>query len=181
VGDLTIFLVLLFLSTNFLIFTLGADIRMKSRLLGPTITFGILQLIMFMTGWGLARLISPLLEQSTFVVYQAIILFIGAKRVFKSITIKAQNRSYEIVHVLDAVMLSVAVGVDALIIGLGFGAVDIGFGKSIGFLFPLTLLMALTGTGIKRRRNVKNNGRFTEMASGLFMLALGIFILVTIS
>jgi len=180
VENLTIFLILLVLSSNFLTFTLGAEIRMKSRLLGPTITFGIFQLIMFMTGWGLARLIAPLLEQSIFVVYQAIILFIGAKRIFRSITIKSQNRYYEIVHVVDAVMLSVAVGVDALIIGLGYGAVEIDFGKSIGFLFPLTLLMALTGIGIKRKWGDKNNGRFVELASGIIMLLLGIIVMIRI-
>lgn len=178
--NITIFILLLVLSSNFLVFTLGADIRMKSRLLGPTITFGILQLVMFMSGWGLARLIAPLLDQSTFVVYQAIILFIGAKRIFRSITIKSQNRYYEIVHVVDAVMLSVAVGVDTLIMGLGFGAVEIGFGKSIGLLFPLTLLMALTGIGIKRQWDDKNNGRFVELTSGIIMFALGIIVMITI-
>ena len=153
---------------------------MKSRVLGPTLIFGIVQIVMFMTGWGLARLISPLLDEFTFVVYQAIILFIGVKRIFRFFTIKSENRYYQIVHVADAVMLAVAVAVDALIIGLGFGALDITFSKSIGFLFPLTLLMALIGIVSKRKWGSKYNGRIVELSSGLLMLALGIFILITI-
>lgn len=178
--NITIFLILMVLSANFLSFTLGVEIRMKSRVLGPTLTFGIVQIVLFMTGWGLARLISPLLEEYTFVVYQAIILFVGVKRIFRFATIKSENRYYQIVHVADSVMLGVAVAVDALIIGLGFGALDIGFSKSIGLLFPLTLLMALIGIGIRRKRGSRFNGRFVELGSGLLMLALGIFILITI-
>ena len=171
---------MLALSTNFLSFTMGTEVKMKSRVLGPTIAFGIVQFLMFMIGWGLINLIAPLLESSTHVIYQVIILFLGIKRLFRYFTVKAEARAFQLVHVVDAVTLAIAVAVDALIIGLGMGAVDIDFGRAVSLLVPLTILMSLIGMGVQRKNQNTNNGRSWELVSGLVLLAIGVYLLTTI-
>ncbi|MCF8232658.1 MAG: manganese efflux pump MntP family protein [Bacteroidales bacterium] len=177
---LIVFLIMLAISTNFLSFTLGTEVRMKSRVLGPTIAFGVVQFLMFMIGWGLINLIAPLLESSTHVIFQVIVLFLGIKRIFRFFTVKTEARAFQLVHIVDAITLSIAVAVDALIIGLGMGAIDIHFGRAIGLLVPLTILMSLIGIGFRRKNQSKDNGRSWELISGLILLALGVYFLTTI-
>lgn len=174
------FLVLFVLSGNFLAFTLGTDVKMKSRVLGPTLTFGILQLFMFMIGWGIARLLAPLMETMTIGAFHAIVLFIGIKRIFRFFTVKKESRNFQIVHVFDAISLAIAVGVDALIMGLGFGIAHIPYGRPLIFLFLLTVLMALIGIGYRRKYESNNNGKNVELVSGVFMLAIGVLLMINI-
>lgn len=169
-------LLALTVSVNFFTFSQDADFNLKGSVLTPVITFVILQLVLFVVGWGLAQLLGGLLEGNENTIYPALLAVIGLKRVARVFTTKKEARSFVVRNMFFLAGLSLAVAIDSLIFGLGFGLAGNGTGYMMLMLILTTLFTGLAGIFIKQR-NTKSFGRAGELMSGLLILAMAIFIL----
>lgn len=167
------------LSVNFLTLSLGAEFRLKSKIIGAASVFVIVQLILFMIGWGLARLLLPMLTGHETLLLHSILLFTGLKRIVRAFTVKKQARNFQLVHIFDVMGVSAAVATDAMIFGLAFGMITASPVNLIFILAALTFFMGITGIYLRSKKARTNTGMVSEFLSGLFILIINIFILLT--
>lgn len=176
--NILIYGIILTLSTNFLTFALGTEIRIKNKITVPLITFGLIQFLLFYVGWGLGSIIENMIPPYYQFVTAAIVMFIGVKRILKYFTVKENARKFRIDHIFDAVGLSVAVAIDALILGLGLSLkYSQSFVMAI-FLFVMTLLFGLMGIIVHQRKGCSNRGRIVELVSGIVLFVLGNILII---
>lgn len=170
---------MLLLSVNFLTLSLGAEFRLKSKIIGAASVFVIVQLLLFMIGWGLARLLLPMLAGHETLLLHSILLFTGLKRIVRAFTVKKQARNFQLVHIFDVMGVSTAVATDAMIFGLAFGMITPNPVNLIFILAALTFFMGVTGIYLRSKKLRTNTGMASELLSGLFILVINIFILFT--
>ncbi len=170
---------MLLLSVNFLTLSLGAEFHLKSKVIGAASVFVIVQILLFMIGWGLARLLLPMLTGHETLLLHSILLFTGLKRIVRAFTVKKQARNFQLVHIFDVMGVSAAVATDAMIFGLAFGMMTSNPVNLIFILAALTFFMGVTGIYLRHKKERAGAGRAAEFLSGLFILAINIFILIT--
>lgn len=169
------FLLALGISTNFFTFAQNSELQPKDRVLAPVITFVLMQIILFIIGWGLAQLLGGLVEGNEQVLYTALLVVIGLKRIVRFFTVKKEARGFVIREMFSLAGLSLAVAIDSLIFGLGFGLAASGAGYMILLLVLATLFSGLAGIFLKQR-NTKSYGATAELISGFLILTVAIFV-----
>ena len=167
------FVLALGISMNFFTFAQNSEMQLKGRTLAPVITFVLMQIILFVIGWGLAQLLGGLVEGNEQILYTALLAVIGLKRIVRFFSAKKEAQSFVIREMFSLAGLSLAVAIDSLIFGLGFGLAASGAGYMILLLILATLFTGLAGIFMKQR-NPKSYGPLAELISGFLILALAI-------
>jgi putative Mn2+ efflux pump MntP len=167
------FVLALSISINFFTFAQSTEFKLKGRALAPVITFMLMQIILFVIGWGLAQLLAGLVEGNEQTLYTALLAVIGLKRLLRYFTTKKEARSFVVREMFSLAGLSLAVAIDSLIFGLGFGLAMSGAGYMVLLLILATLFTSLAGILLKQR-NSKSYGAIAELISGFLILAVAI-------
>jgi putative Mn2+ efflux pump MntP len=138
--------------------------------------FGLFQFIMPVVGWLAGSTIEPLIRQIDHWAAFGLLAFVGGRMVFSS-------RRPEEAQTTDPsrgwtlVLLSIAVSIDALAVGLSLGLIGIGVGYPAFLIGITTGVLSLVGLrlGMTAGRRL---GRPVELLGGLVLVGIGLRILV---
>lgn len=109
-------------------------------------------------------------------VFLGIILLLVAKMLMETFSKQRREASYDIAHMGTTMLLAVALGMDALIAGMGFGFLDdisTAWLKAALPLFVLVFLFAYLGVMLGRRK-VEVKQRRWNLFAVLFVLAVAL-------
>jgi len=138
--------------------------------------FGLFQFIMPVIGWLLGATIQPLVRSYTDWIAFVLLVSVGIHMIYTSL-FGATNRSNDPSRGWTMVLLSVAVSVDALVVGISLGVLG------IFVWYPAILIGVVTGVlslvGLRVGRIVgKKFGKPVEIIGGLVLIGIGLRILL---
>ncbi|HUI88494.1 MAG TPA: manganese efflux pump MntP family protein [Anaerolineales bacterium] len=138
--------------------------------------FGLFQFIMPVIGWMLGTTIEPLIRNYSDLVAFGLLAFVGMRMIYSSLRDADENRLNDPSRGWTLVLLSVAVSVDALAIGLSLGVLG------VFVWYPAILIGVVTGVlslvGLRIGRVVgRKFGKPVEIIGGLVLIGIGLRIL----
>jgi manganese efflux pump family protein len=139
--------------------------------------FGLFQGAMPIAGWMVGSSLLWLIKPVDHWIAFAILAFIGTKMIWQSLRNEEQNNTLDIRNFSVLISLSVATSIDALITGVSFGFIRVNILEAVSIIAAVTFLVTLTGARLGRRITFLS-ARWTELAGGLVLIAIGIKILV---
>jgi putative Mn2+ efflux pump MntP len=139
--------------------------------------FGLFQFIMPVMGWLLGMTIEPLIRNYADWIAFGLLTFIGLRMIYSSVFGGEAKRSNDPSRGWTLVLLSVAVSMDALAVGLSLGVLG------IFVWYPAILIGVVTGVlsliGLRVGRIVgKKFGKPVEIIGGLVLIGIGLRILL---
>ena len=108
----------------------------------------------------------------------SIFLLIGIKMLYDSFKDTAKNRIFLIDNLRVIIGLSIATSLDALIVGMSFGFLNINIIKTMLIIFVITFLFSITGIRIGKKYGHLLLGKKAEFVGGLILIGIGITQLV---
>jgi len=137
--------------------------------------FGLFQFIMPVIGWLLGATIQPLVRSYTDWIAFVLLVSVGVHMLYTSL-FGATNRSTDPSRGWTMVLLSMAVSMDALVVGVSLGVLG------IFVWYPAILIGVVTGVlsliGLRIGRIVgKKFGKPVEIIGGLVLIGIGLRIL----
>jgi putative Mn2+ efflux pump MntP len=139
--------------------------------------FGLFQFIMPVIGWVLGRTIEPLIHNYADWVAFGLLTFVGVRMIYFSLHGGDENRSNDPSRGWNLVLLSIAVSLDALAIGLSFGVLGIFVWYPAIMIGVVTGIISLIGLRIGRIVGRKL-GKPIEIIGGLVLVGIGVRILL---
>ena len=138
--------------------------------------FGLFQFIMPVVGWLLGRTVQPLIHSYADWVAFALLASVGVHMIYTSMHGDETNRSADPSHGWTMVLLSIAVSMDALVVGVSLGVLG------IFVWYPAILIGVVTGVlsliGLRIGRIVgRKFGKPVEIIGGLVLIGIGLSIL----
>jgi putative Mn2+ efflux pump MntP len=141
-------------------------------------TFGIFHIFMPLMGWYIGSEVIDFISGYDHWVAFILLAFIGVKMVYEAIKKKQPIEADQIIGVYNLLLISIAVSIDSLAVGLSF------FLERIPILVPsiiigsVTTLAVFIGTVIGGFTS-KSLGKNSQMIGGIILILIGIRILTT--
>ena len=137
--------------------------------------FGLFQFIMPVIGWLLGTTIQPFIRSYADWIAFGLLVAVGIHMIYTSVRGET-NRSHDPSRGWTMVLLSIAVSVDALVVGISLGVLG------IFVWYPAILIGVVTGVlsliGLRIGRIVgKKFGKPVEIIGGLVLIGIGVRIL----
>ena len=139
--------------------------------------FGLFQFIMPVIGWLLGMTIEPLIRNYADWIAFGLLTFIGVRMIYSSVFGGQAQSSNDPSRGWTLVLLSIAVSMDALAIGLSFGVLGILVWYPAIMIGVVTGIISLIGLGIGRLVGRKL-GKSFEIIGGLVLVGIGVRILL---
>jgi putative Mn2+ efflux pump MntP len=139
--------------------------------------FGLFQFVMPVLGWLLGHTIEPLISSYDHWVAFGLLSLVGLRMIYAALG-GEQSRPADPSRGWTLVLLSVAVSIDALAVGLSFGVLG------ISVLYPAFVIGLVTGVlslvGLQLGKGVgRRLGKPMEIIGGLVLIAIGLRIVLT--
>jgi manganese efflux pump family protein len=141
--------------------------------------FGLFQMLMPIAGWAAGEVALKRIQAYDHWIAAGLLVFVGGKMVLEFIRGRGQSerRAGDVTRGASLIVLSLATSMDALAVGLSFGALDMPIlfpSAVIGLVtFVITLAGAKLGPVLGRRA-----GRWADLAGGLVLWGIAAKILV---
>ncbi len=138
--------------------------------------FGLFQFFMPVMGWLLGATIQPLIRNYDHWIAFGLLALIGSRMIYSSIFGGEAKRSRDPSRGLTLILLSIAVSLDALAIGLSLGVLGVFVWYPAIVIGVVTGILSLIGLRIGRIVGRKL-GKSVEIIGGLVLIGIGLRIL----
>lgn len=141
------------------------------------IVFAVFQAIMPVLGWLLGVTFKDMIEQLDHWIAFSLLFIIGLKMIVEAIKVKPEDRKFNINNNYVLIMLALATTIDAFVVGISFGFLEVNILKAIIIIGIVTFLFSFGGICLgKLNRFIKP--RTAELIGGLVLIAIGVKILI---
>ena len=138
--------------------------------------FAVVQVIMPLVGWQVGVEFQSMVMKSDHWIALAILSCLGGKMVYDGTRGSDQYRPP--VFTLSALLLSaVATSIDALVVGFGFGVLNLSVLLALIVIGGVTFTLSFAGLLLGHRMS-KRTGQYAEILGGLALIAIGLKIFV---
>lgn len=140
--------------------------------------FGLFQALLPVLGWWGGSQIEALFHGWNHAVTAAILGFVGGRAIWGALFPRPEQRPVgDPSKGLSLVLLSLAVSLDAMAVGVGFAAVDLDPWYPALWIGLVASAMSLVGLRLGERLG-EHFGRWAELAGGLVLVAIGLRVLI---
>lgn len=153
----------------------GFNVRPVFRL---AFHFGLFQALMPIIGWLLGDTIEPLIRDFDHWVAFALLAFVGVRMLCSGLSGGQQEFKQDPSRGWTMVMLSIAVSMDALVVGLSLGVLGVVIWTPALVIGLVTGALSLVGLRVGLRFGEKW-GKPVEALGGLVLISIGIRIVIT--
>jgi putative Mn2+ efflux pump MntP len=133
--------------------------------------FGFFQFIMPVMGWLVGARIAPITQNYDHWVVFGLLGFIGVRMIYSALT-GEENHSNDPSRGMTLILLSIAVSIDALAVGMSLGLMGIFVWYPAIFIGVVTGVLSLIGLRLGNSMGSKY-GRSVEIIGGLVLIAVG--------
>lgn len=178
------------ISLFFLALALAADsfaasVAKGAQLFRPTvwqallvaILFGGVQVLMPMVGWQVGVEVQPLIESVDHWLAFGILTAIGGKMIVDGLRDKKEGQTSKAFTIPALLLTAVATSIDALVVGFGFGFLNISVVVALLLIGAVTFLSSFWGVFLGERLGARV-GEYAEIGAGLVLIILGSKILL---
>ncbi len=139
--------------------------------------FGLFQFLMPVVGWWLGETIEPLVRNYAHWVSFGLLAFVGGRMIFSALRSEEQQQVQDPSRGWTLVLLSIAVSIDALAVGLSLGVLGVVVWYPAIIIGVVTSLLSLVGL---RLGGVLGDrfGKPIEILGGLVLIGIGLQILI---
>lgn len=139
-----------------------------------SLIFGLFKALMFLAGWKLCSSFVHLIIEYKIWILFIIFLILGIKMIIGSLKVKPDEIIFDPEKLLSLLLISVALSIDAFIIGIGFAFLEIMIIK-LSVIFALAaMLFSLAGSFIGKSSGKFLIGNVFEFLGGLMIIGIGI-------
>ena len=139
--------------------------------------FGLFQFIMPVVGWLVGATIEPISRNYNHWVAFGLLSFVGVRMIYSALR-GEENQSNDPSRGWTLVLLSIAVSVDALAVGLSLGLLGIFVWYPAIIIGFVTGIISLIGLRIGNRLG-KGLGRSVEIFGGIILIVIGLQIVIS--
>jgi len=142
------------------------------------IFFGVFQAAFAGLGWLLGQSLKELIGHIDHWITFFLLIAIGGKMIRDSIRLKPGDRLFNIENNLILAGLSVATSIDALIVGMSLGFLQMPVIASVVVIGAITMLFTVSGFVLGIKNGFSLLGKRAGLLGGIILIAIGIKILV---
>ena len=178
---ISIFLLALALAAD----SFAASVGKGARLYRPTIWHALLvgflfsgvQVFMPLLGWQVGLEMQPVVKSFDHWIAFGILSAVGAKMIFEGLR-KSKNGYGSNFFTISALMLTaIATSIDSLVVGFGFGFLNISVLVALLMIGSVTFLVSVGGVYLGNRLSI-HFGEYAEIVAGLVLIGIGTQILI---
>jgi len=141
------------------------------------LVFALFQGVMPVLGWLLGITFRDMMEQIDHWVAFSLLFIIGLKMIVEAIKVKPEERQFNINKNYVLFMLAIATTIDAFVVGISFGFLEVSILKAAIIIGIVTFIISYGGICLgKLNRFIKP--RTAELVGGFVLIAMGIKILI---
>ncbi|MFZ4740737.1 MAG: manganese efflux pump MntP family protein [Bacteroidales bacterium] len=141
------------------------------------LVFALFQAIMPLLGWLLGITFKDMIERIDHWIAFSLLFIIGLKMIIESIKVKPEERKFNINKNSVLIMLAIATTIDAFVVGISFGFLNVSILKAAIIIGIVTFIISYGGICLgKLNRFIKP--RTAELLGGLVLIIIGIKILI---
>lgn len=129
-------------------------------------------------GWLLSNFFKQMIEHIDHWIAFLLLLGIGGKMIIESVKPNHPVKTFNVENYLILLGLSVATSIDALIVGMGLGFLEMPVLSSVLIITMITCLFSFTGFILGSKNGFHLLGRRAELIGGLILAGIGIKVLV---
>ena len=128
-------------------------------------------------GWLIGNSVQMLITQIDHWVAFGILTFIGLKMIFQSLKITEMKKVVDIRKTTILLSLSIATSIDALIMGVSFGFIQVKILEAALIITLVTFLISISGAKLGEKATFLP-ARWAERLGGLVLIGIGLKILL---
>lgn len=140
--------------------------------------FGLFQFIMPVLGWLAGTTVEPFIRNYDHWLAFGLLGFVGGRMIYSAVNNKEKAQRSDPSRGWTLVLLSIAVSIDALAVGLSLGILGVFVWYPAILIGVVTGLLSLVGLRLGNSLG-QRLGKPVEIAGGLVLLGLGLRILIT--
>ncbi len=162
------------LSVNFFSVTWVTVFKSLRYFVASIFVFALTQALFVGIGWGIGKLIFPMLSVLLFSIPGVILTFIGIKRFLAYFTTKRGLLHFQVNKITDMLAVAVAASMEAFLVGVAlvFITEDVNFSLLWAFLFPI--IMSILGYIFSKKRDSLEFSLLIKLLSGIGMVILSL-------
>jgi len=178
---ISIFLLALALAAD----SFAASIAKGAQVYRPTIghallvgaLFGSAQVLLPLLGWQVGLTVQPVIESIDHWIAFGILTAIGGKMIYEGRKARPQEDRPGSFTLPALVLTAIATSIDSLVVGFGFGFLQISVLMALTMIGSVTFLTSFGGVYLGRRLS-HHVGEYAEIAAGIVLIAIGTKILL---
>jgi manganese efflux pump family protein len=141
------------------------------------VVFAVFQAFMPVLGWLLGSTFKNLIEQVDHWIAFSLLFLIGFKMIIEAFKQKSEERKFNINKDYVLIMLALATTIDAFVVGISFGFLNVSIIKASIIIGLVTFIISYSGIYVgKLNRFIKP--RTAELIGGLVLIGIGLKILL---
>jgi len=178
---LTLLLIAIGLSFDSFAVSISSGVaKTKIRFLAATrIAFSLafFQALMPLIGWLIGKQIIKYVESTDHWIAFTLLCLLGMKMIYESFKHSGNKPSFNPLHTLTLVGMSLATSIDALIVGISFGFLRYNIWISLLVIGIVTFIISMLGI-LFGKRTGEWLGKWAEILGGLILIGIGTKILI---
>jgi putative Mn2+ efflux pump MntP len=141
------------------------------------LVFALFQAVMPVLGWLLGTTFRDMMERIDHWVAFSLLFIIGLKMIIEAIKVNPEERQFNINKNYVLIMLAIATTIDAFVVGISFGFLNVSILKASIIIGVVTFIISYGGICLgKLNRFIKP--RTAELIGGLVLIIIGLKILI---
>lgn len=141
------------------------------------VVFAVFQAIMPVLGWLLGLTFKDLIEQIDHWIAFSLLFIIGLKMIYEAVKVNQEERKFNINKNYVLIMLALATTIDAFVVGISFGFLNVSIIKASIIIGLVTFMVSYGGICLgKLNRFIKP--RSAELIGGLVLIGIGVKIML---
>ncbi len=141
-----------------------------------SIIMGLFHILMPLIGWYIGASFIDLIRAVDHWIAFGLLFIVGSKIIIESFSSKENNTKFNITKFIILFGLALATSIDALIIGIGFGLIEINILLTCIIIGITALIFSISGIYFGKIIGTKYNKKI-EIIGGVVLIAIGIKIL----
>ncbi len=138
--------------------------------------FGGVQVLMPLLGWQVGIELQPVIEAIDHWLAFGILAVVGGKMIFEGLHKSKSGYDANAFTISALLLTAVATSIDSLVVGFGFGFLNISVVAALIMIGSVTFLTSFGGVFLGRRLSV-HVGEYAEVVAGLVLIVVGAKIL----
>jgi len=163
----------------------AASMAKGARIFRPTLgqafliagIFAAAQIVMPFLGWRIGATLRPVVERWDHWVAFAILACIGAKLIYDGLRPGGDIYARNALTISALILSAVATSIDSLVVGFGFGFLNISILMALATIGTVTFVVSFGGVYLGRMVG-RHLGEYVEVGAGLVLIGIGIRILI---
>lgn len=145
--------------------------------LAVAVLFGGVQVLMPFIGWHVGLELQPVIESIDHWLAFGILGAVGGKSIYEGLRQKDGGNGGNAFTIPALILTAVATSIDSLVVGFGFGFLNISVLVALLTIGGVTFLSSFGGVFLGKRLSA-HVGKYAEIAAGLVLIGIGMKILV---